>query len=248
MRRTICLLLTLCLLAACSLAEAENAPSHGKPYTNPNLYDSFPERPGPEENYIVYADYDSFVRAAAGADPWNNNFVTRSEQYLAQEILSVCRNPAFTDTESGIIRILYALADPEKLDLDGTAPLMARVERLKAVKTTEELSALLQEEGFLLSAPFLYCLETASPLDAELFVVSIQKTELLEYLLTTDNDGERAQDKQDVIESIAADVIDELIGQGLTKANCGDLEKHAYSIQDGIRDASVRNMHILAAV
>ena len=47
---------------------------------------------------------------------------------------------------------------------------------------------------------------------------------------------------------IRDDVIDELIGQGLTKANCGDLEKHAYSIQDGIRDASVRNMHILAAV
>jgi len=72
--------------------------------------------------------------------------------------------------------------------------------------------------------------------------------ELLEYLLTTDNDGERAQDKQDVIESITADVIDELIDQQLTKATCGDLEKHAYSIQDGIRDASIRNLHILAAV
>ena len=72
--------------------------------------------------------------------------------------------------------------------------------------------------------------------------------ELLEYLLTTDNDGEQARDKQDVIEGIAADVIDELIGQQLTKANCGDLEKHAYSIQDGIRDAGIRNMHILAAV
>ena len=37
-----------------------------------------------------------------------------------------------------------------------------------------------------------------------------------------------------VIEGIAADVIDELIGQELTKANCGDLEKHAYSVNDGI--------------
>ena len=72
--------------------------------------------------------------------------------------------------------------------------------------------------------------------------------ELLEYLLTTDNDGQQAQDKQDVIEGIAADVIDELVDQKLTKASCGDLEKHAYSIQDGIRDASIRNMHILAAV
>jgi hypothetical protein len=72
--------------------------------------------------------------------------------------------------------------------------------------------------------------------------------ELLEYLLTTDNDGERAQDKQDVIESIAADAIDELIGQGLAKANCGDLEKHAYSVNDSIADGDIRNLHVLAAV
>ena len=72
--------------------------------------------------------------------------------------------------------------------------------------------------------------------------------ELFECLLTTDNDGERANDKQDMIESIAADIIDELIAQKLTKASCGDLEKHAYSIQDGIKDAGIRNLHILAAV
>ena len=74
------------------------------------------------------------------------------------------------------------------------------------------------------------------------------EAELLEYLLTTDNTGELAQDKYDVIESIAADIIDELIDQGLTKANCGDLEKHAYSVNDGIADAGLRNLHVLAAV
>ena len=72
--------------------------------------------------------------------------------------------------------------------------------------------------------------------------------ELLEYLITTDNEGALAKDKYDVIEGIAADVIDELIDQELTKANCGDLEKHAYSVNDGIADGDVRNMHILAAV
>ena len=72
--------------------------------------------------------------------------------------------------------------------------------------------------------------------------------ELLEYLITTDNDGQMAQDKYDVIEGIAADIIDELVEQNLTQANCGDLEKHAYSINDGIADAGIRNMHILAAV
>ena len=74
------------------------------------------------------------------------------------------------------------------------------------------------------------------------------EAELFEYLLTTDNEGQLAHDKYDVIEGIAADIIDELIDQGLTQANCGDLEKHAYSINDGIGDASLRNDHILVGV
>ena len=57
-----------------------------------------------------------------------------------------------------------------------------------------------------------------------------------------------AEEKAAVIEGIAADVIDELIDQGLTKAVCGDLEKHAYSVNDGVEDAGLRNSHILSAV
>ena len=74
------------------------------------------------------------------------------------------------------------------------------------------------------------------------------EAELLEYLITTGNDGEMAEEKAAVIEGIAADVIDELIDQGLTKAVCGDLEKHAYSVNDGVEDAGLRNAHILSAV
>ena len=72
--------------------------------------------------------------------------------------------------------------------------------------------------------------------------------ELLEYLLTTDNEEETAAEKYDVMEGIAADLIDELQEQGLTQATCGDLEKHAYSVNDRIGDAQIRNMHVLAAV
>ncbi|MBQ6380654.1 MAG: DUF4037 domain-containing protein [Clostridia bacterium] len=74
------------------------------------------------------------------------------------------------------------------------------------------------------------------------------EAELFEYLLTTPNEGDTAEQKHDVIEGICADVIDELVDQALTKAICGDLEKHAYSVNDGIEDAEIRNMHILAAV
>ena len=72
--------------------------------------------------------------------------------------------------------------------------------------------------------------------------------ETLEYLLTTGNDPELAESKYDMIESTAADVIDELQNQGLTKAICGDLEKHAYSVNDGIEDGDVRNLNILYTI
>ena len=72
--------------------------------------------------------------------------------------------------------------------------------------------------------------------------------ETAEVLLTTDNEPETAESKIDMIEDAAADVIDELNAQGLTKAVCGDLEKHAYSVNDAIADGGIRNLHILAAV
>ena len=72
--------------------------------------------------------------------------------------------------------------------------------------------------------------------------------ELLEYLLTTDNEEEIASEKYAVMEGIAADIIGELQAQSLTQAVCGDLEKHAYSVNDRISDAQIRNLHILAAV
>ena len=43
-------------------------------------------------------------------------------------------------------------------------------------------------------------------------------------------------------------MIGALQDQELTRASCGDLEKHAYSVNDRIADASLRNEHILAAV
>ena len=72
--------------------------------------------------------------------------------------------------------------------------------------------------------------------------------ELMEYLLTTDNDGDMAAEKEKVIESAAADVVAELRRQGLTRAGCEDLEKHAYSVNDSIADGDIRNLHVLAAV
>lgn len=69
-----------------------------------------------------------------------------------------------------------------------------------------------------------------------------------EYLLTSENDSTTAQTKTDVIEDIASMIIGYLIDNEMTKAICGDLEKHAYSVNDSISDPNIRNMNIFTAV
>ena len=70
----------------------------------------------------------------------------------------------------------------------------------------------------------------------------------LEWLLTTENSPEIAEDKYFCMEGIASDVIDRLQEQGITQAVCGDLEKHAYSVNDSIADNAIRNMNIFVCV
>ena len=70
----------------------------------------------------------------------------------------------------------------------------------------------------------------------------------LEFLLTGGGGEASAEAKAGVIEDVAAAVIDELQTQELTQAVCGDLEKHAYSVNDRVEDAALRNEHILAAI
>ena len=70
----------------------------------------------------------------------------------------------------------------------------------------------------------------------------------LEFLLCTDNSPDMAEEKYYAIEDLASRVIGVLQDQGLTEAVCGDLEKHAYSVNDSISDNELRTRHILSAV
>lgn len=71
----------------------------------------------------------------------------------------------------------------------------------------------------------------------------------LSFLLSGDiADPAQTEKKYAVVEDIASDIITELTENRLTKAVCGDLEKHAYSVNDKISDPTVRNLHILAAI
>ena len=72
--------------------------------------------------------------------------------------------------------------------------------------------------------------------------------ELMEYIITTDNEAHVQEEKYAVIEGIATDVTEGLVKRKLTTAICTDLEKHAYAVNDGIKDGELRNMNVLAGV
>ena len=74
------------------------------------------------------------------------------------------------------------------------------------------------------------------------------EAELLEFLISTGNDEETAKEKQKVTALIAGDVIRELRFQGLSGLTEADLEKHAYAVNQTIRENELREMHILAGV
>ena len=74
-------------------------------------------------------------------------------------------------------------------------------------------------------------------------------SEKLSLLLFGNNhDDTVSERKYDTIEEIASEIITLLQDRELTDAICGDLEKHAYSVNDRIADSTIRNMNILIAV
>ena len=70
----------------------------------------------------------------------------------------------------------------------------------------------------------------------------------LEFLISTDNGAENANIKNEIINSVAEEIICVLKEKEITKATCNDLEKHAYSVNDFIKDGDLRNAHILSGI
>ncbi len=70
----------------------------------------------------------------------------------------------------------------------------------------------------------------------------------IEFLLTAPNEESYVNEKIERMELTAGAVIEELISQGITEAICGDLTKHAYSVNDYVNDGDLRNLNILSGV
>ena len=77
----------------------------------------------------------------------------------------------------------------------------------------------------------------------------LSETEESLYTLMTNGNGQDLVSlKTNQIEDISRAIIAVLREQKLTRAPDNELERHAYSVNDRIKDAALRNMHILAAV
>lgn len=70
----------------------------------------------------------------------------------------------------------------------------------------------------------------------------------LEYLISSTNEAGETKKKQEMIETVSERIIKELAEQKLTRAESCDLERHAYSVNDVIKDPEIRNQNILYAV
>lgn len=70
----------------------------------------------------------------------------------------------------------------------------------------------------------------------------------LEFLISTDNSPENALIKITIIDSVCNEIITLLKNNNITKATCNDLEKHAYSVNDFIKDGNLRNSNILIGI
>lgn len=100
---------------------------------------------------------------------------------------------------------------------------------------------------FLLNGEFMPYYKWQFRALADLPVFS-ELAEPLSYLINSDNEADTAEEKYTLIEDLAGVFIAELMEQGISRASCGDLEKHAYSVNDHIQDGEIRNLHILAGI
>ncbi len=67
----------------------------------------------------------------------------------------------------------------------------------------------------------------------------------LDGLIELENSSKTVGDKLEIIDDVCRLIIGEYKRQGLTKATCNNLETHAYSILDGVKNGEIRNLHIM---
>ena len=200
MKRILVLLLTLCLSASWGLpyAPAEENRPEGDPWLNTDIFGRWPsERPAPEAHFELFANFDFYRRALEKGDSASTSISLRADAATWDKILSLCEDSGKTDAECESLRILYGFfSDRETVKKDGPAYLMAYVERVKAVKTLDELTALMGEEGFLFGTPFFSCNMLLTMTEPRTYCFYVGRTPLIEDRELTEEEIEADPEAQ----------------------------------------------------
>ena len=110
MKRLTAILLVLAVFVACAQVRAESKNLEGNPYPNSNLYGNWPdERPGPEESFELYVNFDAYRKALANGQKKPEYQGERVQAAVRDQILELCRDSGQPDTEAEILRILYGI-------------------------------------------------------------------------------------------------------------------------------------------
>ena len=67
----------------------------------------------------------------------------------------------------------------------------------------------------------------------------------LTFLIENGNDDNTADYKTGIIEDVSRMIVAEVKAQGITSATCNNLDTHAYSVLDHVKDSALRNLHIM---
>lgn len=67
----------------------------------------------------------------------------------------------------------------------------------------------------------------------------------LTFLIENNNEKEFIDYKRGIIEDVSKMILDEVKAQKITKATCNNLDTHAYSVLDNVKDVTLRNMHVM---
>ncbi len=67
----------------------------------------------------------------------------------------------------------------------------------------------------------------------------------LVFLIENNNDKNMIDYKMGIIDDVSKMIVDEVKAQGITKATCNNLDTHAYSVLDGVKDPTLRNLHVM---
>ena len=180
-----------------------------------------------------------------------------------QSIIEVCNGELFHDGDGAFTALrerLGRMPEPIRLKkLSACLLMMSQTGQYNYKRLTErgdergaqlcliEFEKQARHAAFLINGAYMPYYKWAYRAFADLKVLP-ELSGRLYGLISTGNEPQRAAEKLETIEDVAARIICELQEQNLTDAVCADLQKHAFSVNDRIADGNIRNMDIFAAL